>query len=114
MKVLAATLLALPLGVFSQADKSTSLELKMFNHSQVVVSIDGKQFDACSNFKLNEISAGDHDLKVYKPKQYVNPIDQSISERLVPVYSGEIFIADNKCTSCIINEYHQKEVRIQR
>lgn len=114
MKILGSVFLLLPLGLFSQSDKSSSLELKMFNHAQVVVSIDGKTFDACSKFTMDEIEAGDHDLKVYQPKQYVNPLDQSVSERLVPVYSGEIFIADSKCTSCIINEYHQKEVSIQK
>lgn len=114
MKVLGSVFLLLPFGLLAQADKSTSLELKMFNHAQVIVSIDGKQFDACSKFQLEEIKAGDHDLKVYQQKKYINPIDLSISERLIPVYSGDIFIVDNKCTSCIINKYHQKEVSIQR
>lgn len=100
--------------MMGQADKAASIELSMFNHTQVVVSIDGHKYDACSKFKLDDITAGDHQIKVYKPKQYINPLNNSVSERLIPLYSGDVFVADKKCTSCLINEYHQNEVYIKR
>tara|TARA_B100000401_G_C52796658_1_gene716272 strand:- start:318 stop:659 length:342 start_codon:yes stop_codon:yes gene_type:complete len=91
----------------------TSLEVQMFNFDKVVVCLDGKQFDCCSKFKLSGISAGDHQLKVYTAKQYVNPNNQTISERLVPIYSGNIYLAKDQKTTCVINEYHQKEIQIR-
>lgn len=100
-----------PLFGFSQC-LPTTLELQMFNHDKVVVSLDGKKFDVCSKFHLSGISEGDHQLKVYKAKQYVNPHNQSSSERLIPIYTGEIYLAKNKKTTCIINEYHQKEIKL--
>tara|TARA_Y100000746_G_scaffold91683_1_gene77918 strand:- start:165 stop:506 length:342 start_codon:yes stop_codon:yes gene_type:complete len=112
MKPLLVFLFTLPFLSFSQ-DLPTRLEVHMFNNERVVVSLDGKQFDTCSKFKLSGLSAGDHQLKVYKPKRYINPINNSISERLVPIYSGNIYLVTDQKTTCIINEYHQKEIQIK-
>lgn len=84
----------------------------MFNLDKVVVSLDGKQFSASRKFRINDIAAGDHQLKIYKPKKYLNPKNNSISERLIPVYSGSVFVADKSCTACTLNEYHDKVVVI--
>lgn len=97
---------------FSQS-LPTSLEVQMFNHDRFIVSLDGRQFDCCSKFKLSGISAGDHQLKVYTAKQYINPKNHSISERLVPIYSGNIYLVKDQKTTCVINKYHQKEVKIK-
>lgn len=100
--------------MFSQKNQPGKLELSMFNNREVVVSVDGHQYDACSKFQLNNVESGEHSIKVYQTKKYINPINQKVSKRLVPVFSGEVFVSDSKCTSCVINEYHQNEVRIQR
>jgi hypothetical protein len=86
----------------------------MFNNKEVVVSVDGRQYEACSKFQLKDVTSGDHKIKVFQTKKYVNPVNQSVSKRLIPVYFGEVHISDSKCTSCIINEYHQNEVKIKR
>jgi hypothetical protein len=85
----------------------------MFNHNKVVVSLDGKQFNICSKFKISGVLEGDHHLKVYQAKQYINPYNQSKSERLIPIYSGKIYLAKNKKTTCTINKYHQKEIKLK-
>jgi hypothetical protein len=85
----------------------------MFNNAKVVVSLDGKKFDVCSKFQLTGISDGDHNLKVYEAKSCINPYNQSTSQRLVPIYSGNIYLAKNKKTTCIINKYHQKEIKLK-
>ena len=102
----------LPAVAFCQ-NLPTSLEVQMFNFDKVVVCLDGKQFDCCSKFKLSGISAGNHHLKVYKARQYVNPDNQTKNERLVPIYSGNIYLAKDQKTTCVINEYHQKEIQIR-
>jgi hypothetical protein len=102
----------LPLIGFCQC-LPTTLELHMFNHKKVLVSLDGKKFDICSKFQLSGISEGDHLLKVYQAKQYINPYSKSTSERLIPIYSGKIYLAKNKKTTCVINEYHQKEIELK-
>ena len=114
MKVLSIILGCLPLFMFSQKNQPGKLELSMFNNREVVVSVDGHQYDACSKFQLNNVESGEHSIKVYQTKKYINPINHKVSKRLVPVFSGEVFVSDSKCTSCVINEYHQNEVRIQR
>jgi hypothetical protein len=86
----------------------------MFNNERVVVNLDGKQFDTCSKFQLSGVSEGDHHLKVYQTKRYVNPYNKKTSERLIPVYSGGIYLAKNKKTTCTINKYHQKEIKLKR
>lgn len=91
----------------------TTLELQMFNFNKVVVSLDGKKSDVCSKFHISGISEGDHRLKVYQAKQYINPYNQSTSQRLIPIYSGKIYLAKSKKTTCIINEYHQKEIKLK-
>ncbi len=114
MKALGSVLLFLPLIGLSQNQSNTSLVLKMYDRKEILVSIDGESFNAISQLKLDNIEAGRHDLKIYTSKKYINPIDNSMSERLIPVYNGEVFVTDNQCTTCYINEYHEKEVRITR
>lgn len=86
----------------------------MFNHDKVVVCIDGKQFNKCSKFKLTNLKEGNHQLKVFKPKQYINPMSQKVTERLIPIYTGTIFLVNEQKTNCIINEFHQKTIEIKR
>ena len=111
MRILFIFFTILPILGFSQS-LPTTLEVRMFNHDRLVVTLDGKQFDCCSKFELSGISAGNHQLKVYKTKQYINPKNQVISERLIPIYTGSIYLVKEQKTKCIINEYHQKEVEI--
>ncbi len=101
-----------PLIVFCQCIPTT-LEVHMFNNERVVVNLDGKQFDTCSKFQLSGVSEGDHHLKVYQTKRYVNPYNKKTSERLIPIYSGGIYLAKNKKTTCTINKYHQKEIKLK-
>tara|TARA_Y100001968_G_scaffold74022_1_gene65439 strand:+ start:82 stop:423 length:342 start_codon:yes stop_codon:yes gene_type:complete len=112
MRTLIIYLITLPILGICQG-LHTTLEVQMFNNDRVVVSLDGKQFDVCSKFRLSGVSAGDHQLKVYKAKQYINPNNHSISERLVPIYSGKIYLVKDQKTTCIINKYHQKEIEIK-
>jgi hypothetical protein len=86
----------------------------MFNNKEVIVSVDGRQYEACSKFQLSGITSGKHKIKVFQTKKYINPLNQSVSKRLIPVYFGEVYVSDSKCTSCLINKYHQNEVKIQR
>tara|TARA_B100001094_G_C17928949_1_gene669774 strand:- start:503 stop:847 length:345 start_codon:yes stop_codon:yes gene_type:complete len=114
MKVLNLIFVFSPLLLLSQSTKPGKLELSMFNNKEVVVSVDGMQYDACSKFELKEVSSGDHQIRVYQTKKYVNPLNQTVSKRLIPVFYGEVHVSDNKCTSCVINEYHQNEVKIKK
>ena len=84
----------------------------MFNHNQVVVCVDGKQFKACSKLKLTDLKAGNHKLQVFIPKDYGNPNNKKVSHRLIPIYSGTIYLADRQKTNCTINEFHEKIVVI--
>ena len=59
---------------------------------------------------MSGLSSGNHQLQVYKPKQYINPSTNAISERLVPIYSGNIFLAEKQSTNCTINEFHEKVI----
>lgn len=111
MKILSSFLFSLPMLGFAQ-ESQTTLEVQMFNHNQVVVSIDGKQFNACSKLKLTDLNAGNHKIQVFIPKDYVNPSNNKVSHRLIPIYSGSIYLADDKKTNCTINEFHEKEIVI--
>lgn len=112
MRALFLLFATLPLIGFCQC-LPTTLELQMFNRNKVVVSLDGQKFDICSKFHLSGILEGDHQLKVFEAKQYTNPNSQTKSNRLIPIYSGKIYLAKNKKTTCIINKYHQKEIKLK-
>jgi hypothetical protein len=62
---------------------------------------------------VQNLLKGDHELKIYKPKLYLNPSDNTISKRLVSIYNGNITLAENQYTTCSINEYHQKVISIR-
>lgn len=111
MKYLGSFFLCFPIIGFSQY--SASLELNMINASEIIVCFDGKTYSPCSKFKLQNISKGEHELKIYKPKLYLNPSDNSISKRLVSIYNGNITLGKNQYTTCFINEYHQKVISIR-
>lgn len=85
----------------------------MINAAEIIVCFDGKTYSSCSKFKLQNISKGKHELKIYKPKLYVNHSDHSISKRLVSIYNGNITLGENQYTTCSINEYHQKVISIR-
>ena len=111
MKNLGFFFLCLPIIGFSQ--HSTSLELNMINASEIIVCFDGKTYSPCSKFKLQNLLKGEHELKIYKPKLYLNPSDDTNSKRLVSIYNGNITLAENQYTTCSINEYHQKVISIR-
>ncbi|MDG1517125.1 MAG: hypothetical protein P8Q42_03790 [Flavobacteriales bacterium] len=108
MKTLSTFFLYLPIIGFSQY--SASLELHMINASEIIVCFDGKTYSPCSKFELQNLSKGEHELKIYKPKLYLNPSDNSNSKRLVSIYNGSITLAENQYTTCSINKYHQKVI----
>jgi len=112
MRKLCFFLTILPVFVFTQ-DLPAILEVQMFNQERILIKLDNRQFQSCSKFKLSGIPAGEYQLKVYTPKKYINPKNFSINERLVPIYSGYIYLAKNQKTTCIINKYHQKEIIIK-
>ena len=111
MKTLFLTFIIIPFIGVSQ--HSTLLELSMYDHSNIVIHIDTVKYNACSQILVNTLQPGEHQLKVFKRKQYFNSSSNTTSSRLIPVFKGEIVIVDNKCTSCIIDKFHQNNIVIK-
>ena len=111
MKISVLFFFTLPFISFAQ-EGVTTLEIQMFNFDKVVVCIDGEEFNKCSKFKLTNIASGEHLLKIFKPKTYTNPYNQKVSERLIPIFSGTIFLLKKQITNCTINEFHEKKIKI--
>lgn len=111
MKLLSTFLVLSPF--FLNAQYAASLELSMFDYSELIVEINNKQFDACDKFVLNNIQPGEYQLKVFQSKNYYQEQNQGIAKRLIPVYSGPISIYENKCTTCTIDKFHQNNTIIK-
>lgn len=73
---------------------STVLELNMYDYSNIVIHVDTIEYDACSQVSVNALQLGEHQLKVFKQKQYFNASSNISAFRLIPVYSGKIVIVD--------------------
>ena len=85
----------------------------MHDYSRFVVYLDAIEYEVCDQISINALQPGAHQLQVYKQKKYFNSIDNSSSTRLISVYSGEITIVENKCTTCIIDKFHQSNTVIR-
>lgn len=111
MRVLFLSLLIAPVFGFSQS--ATMLQLSMHDYSDFVIQLDAVKYDACAEVSINSIQPGEHQLKVYKEKSYFNTSDNTTTVRLIPVYSGEVVILENKCTTCVIDKFHQNNIVIK-
>ena len=111
MRVVFTLLYLFPLLGFSQY--STVLELNMHDYSKFVVYLDNVKYDICDQISISAIKPGAHEIKVYKQKKYFNSFDNSSSTRLISVYNGDITILENKCTSCVIDKFHQNNTVIR-
>ena len=111
MKTVLAFLFITPFLGVSQS--STALELNMHDYSKFVIYLDAIKYDVCDKISISAIQPGEHQLQVYKQKEYFNSVDHSSSTRLISVYNGEITIVENKCTSCIIDKFHQNNTVIR-
>jgi hypothetical protein len=88
---------------------STVLELNMHDYSKFIVYLDTVEYDACDQISISSLLPGPHQLRVFKKKEYFN----SSFSRLVPVYSGNITLVKNKCTTCVIDKFHQNNTVIR-
>lgn len=111
MKVVFTLLYIYPF--FGFAQYSTVLELNMHDYSKFVVYLDAVKYDICDQISISTLKPGDHEIRVYKQKTYFNSLDNSSSNRLISVYNGEITILENKCTSCVIDKFHQNNTVIR-
>ena len=111
MKLVFTLLFILPSLGFSQY--TTVLKLNMHDYSEFVVYLDAVKYDLCDEISINSLKPGLHKLKVYKQKKYFNVLDNSSSTRLISVYNGEITILENRCTSCVIDKFHQNNTIIR-
>ena len=111
MKVVFTLLYIYPF--FGFAQYSTVLELNMHDYSKFVVYLDAVKYDICDQISISALKPGDHEIRVYKQKTYFNSSDNSSSNRLISVYNGEITILENKCTSCVIDKFHQNNTVIR-
>jgi hypothetical protein len=95
------------------AQYSTVLELNMHDYSKFVVYLDTVEYDVCDQISINALKPGAHQLRVYKQKHYFNSSDNSLSIRLISVYDGKVTLVENKCTTCIIDKFHQTNTVIR-
>lgn len=95
------------------AQYAATLELSMFDYSELIVEINNEQYDPCEKFVLNNVQPGEYQIKVFQAKEYSKGQGNKIAKRLIPVYSGPISIYENKCTTCTIDKFHQNNTIIK-
>lgn len=111
MKILSSLFIFSPF--LLNAQFAASLELSMFDYSELIVEINNQKFDACDKFILKDVKPGEYNIKVFQAKEYSLSTNPIVSKRLIPVYSGPVSIFKNKCTTCIIDKFHQNNTVIK-
>lgn len=85
----------------------------MYDFSKVVVEIDSLQFDQCEQLSVTGLEPGEHQITVFQPKSYFDPVNGKLSTRLIQVYNGPLVLFEDKCTTCVIDKYHQQSIVIK-
>ena len=84
---------------FARNDERSVLEIRLSDHSPLVVSIDGRQYDKYGRtITIGNLPKGWHDLRVYEYLEY-----KKGGARAKLLYTGRIRIAAGSVTECVVD-----------